>query len=67
MDRFGRDTDIRKQADGGFKVRIKCHVSGQFFGWLAGLGNGVKIAAPEEVKGRYKKWLSAILEAQEKS
>ena len=48
-------------------MRIKCHVSGQFFGWLAGLGNGVKIAAPEEVKGRYKKWLSAILEAQEKS
>ena len=66
MDRFGRDTAIRKQEDGRFRVRIKCHVSGQFFGWLAGLGSGAKIAAPKEVKDRYKQWLSDILKEQDR-
>lgn len=65
LDRFGKETDIRKREDGGFSVRIKAVVSGQFFGWLAGLGSGVKIVAPREVKDRYKDWLKSILNGQD--
>lgn len=67
LDRFGKDTDIRKTADGKFTVRIHAAVSGQFFGWLAGLGSGAVIAAPEEVRERYVAWLQDILGSQQES
>lgn len=64
LDRFGRETDIRKRENGVFTARIKAVVSGQFFGWLTGLGKGAVIAGPKEVKEKYKDWLRDILEAQ---
>ncbi|MGN1149043.1 MAG: helix-turn-helix transcriptional regulator [Lachnospiraceae bacterium] len=65
LDRFGKETDIRKKEEESFTVRIKVVVSGQFFGWLAGLGKDAKIIAPIEVKEKYKTWLTDILEKQE--
>lgn len=61
MDRFGRETDVRKQPDGSFSVRIKATVSRQFFGWLAGLGDGVSITAPAEIRRQYVDWLTQII------
>lgn len=62
LDRFGREADLRPMEDGTFRIRAKVAVSGQFFGWLAGIGKEAKIAAPEAVREKYREWLQAILE-----
>lgn len=61
LDRFGKDADIRPLEDGKFRIRTRVMVSGQFFGWLAGIGREAKIAAPESVKERYRQWILDIL------
>jgi hypothetical protein len=37
-------------------------VSPQFFGWLAGLGKGIRISWPEDVCEEYKAYLQGIIE-----
>ena len=64
LDRFGRDTDIRPMNDGLFRVRVNVAVSGQFFGWLAGIGKEVRVISPESVAEKYRSWLKEILETQ---
>ena len=64
IDRFGRETDIRKQSDGSFGVRIKAAVSRQFFGWLAGLGSGAQIVSPATIRQEYIDWLQRIMDSQ---
>ena len=64
LDRFGREVDIRPMSDTVFRVRAKVAVSGQFFGWLAGIGPDARIAAPEAVQKRYVQWLQDILREQ---
>lgn len=61
LDRFGKDADIRPVEDGNFRIRAKVAVSGQFFGWLAGIGKDAKIMAPDTVKKSYFSWLQGIL------
>lgn len=61
MDRFGRETDIRQTAEGVFRIRTKVMVSGQFFGWLAGIGKDAVIAGPESVREQYGQWLREIV------
>lgn len=63
MDRFGKETDIKKLEKDVFSARVKAAVSGQFFGWLSGL-EGVKILSPAEVKMQYMDWLEKRLEEQ---
>lgn len=65
MDRFGRETDVRVVENDKIRVHIRAAVSGQFFGWLTGLGEGVQIASPTEVRERYKQWLKNMLAAQD--
>lgn len=62
IDRFGKETDIRKHQDGTVTARIKVAVSRQFFGWLAGLGSGTVIMAPQAVKDSYIDWLQQIID-----
>lgn len=57
LDRFGRETDIRRLQEGTFRVRVKVAVSGQFFGWLTGLGTQVRLAGPENVVEEYRNYL----------
>ncbi|MBQ7781808.1 MAG: WYL domain-containing protein [Lachnospiraceae bacterium] len=66
IDRFGRETDIRKQEDGSFHVRIRAAVSRQFFGWLAGLGSGATIVSPVIVREQYIDWLNQIIHTNNK-
>lgn len=61
LDRFGRDVDIRPVSDRFFRIRAKVAVSGQFFGWLAGIGREAVVVAPDAVRERYGKWLADIL------
>ena len=62
MDRFGRDADIRPMTDRIFRVRVRVAVSGQFFGWLAGIGREAVIVSPAAVKEQYSQWLSDIVD-----
>ncbi len=62
LDRFGRETDLRLMSDEVFRVRVRVVVSGQFFGWLAGIGKEARIISPCSVKESYVKWLKEILE-----
>ena len=61
LDRFGKEADIRPVGKDYFYVRAKVAVSGQFFGWLAGIGREAKIIKPISVGERYRVWLEEIL------
>lgn len=63
IDRFGKDIDIRKRQDDVLSVRIPVVLSGQFYGWLAGLGKEVKILSPELVKEDYCNYLKEVLDS----
>lgn len=61
MDRFGKETGMRPVDDQHFRVRVQVAVSGQFFGWLAGLGNGVLLEGPDWVQKAYREHLRKII------
>lgn len=63
MDRFGKEADIRPMDGEAFRVRARVAVSGQFFGWLAGIGKEAVIVSPEEVREQYKSWLEDIIDS----
>lgn len=60
LDRFGKEADISPMEDGTFRIRARVAVSGQFFGWLAGIGRGACVTAPVHVRQRYLAWLKEI-------
>lgn len=61
MDRFGKEADVRKRDEEHFSVRLRVAVSGQFFGWLAGIGKEAEILSPKEVTEEYRNYLEEIL------
>lgn len=61
LDRFGRDADIRPVTDRVFRIRARVAVSGQFFGWLAGIGREAVVVGPASVKENYQRWLTDIV------
>lgn len=63
IDRFGSDTMLLPVDGAHFKVSVPVAVSPQFFGWAAGVGKGMRIAAPEEVKSQYAEYLRELLES----
>lgn len=65
LDRFGREAQIRAMGDQTFRLRARVAVSGQFFGWLAGIGKEAAVVSPVSVREQYRKWLSDILDAGE--
>ncbi len=65
LDRFGKEAEIRALKDGTFRIRAKVAVSGQFFGWLAGIGSEARIVAPMQVQSAYRTWLQTIIDANQ--
>jgi predicted DNA-binding transcriptional regulator YafY len=61
IDRFGKGVEVRAMTDRVFRVRANVAVSGQFFGWLAGIGREAVIVAPASVKEQYEAYLEEIL------
>ena len=61
IDRFGNDVSMRKFDEEHILVRVNVAVSRQFFGWLTGLGNTVKIQSPEKTVKEYTEYLQNIL------
>ena len=62
VDRFGKDITIRPMDAEHFDIRVRVVVSHPFYGWLSGLGAGVKILSPESVAAEYRQFLDKILE-----
>lgn len=60
VDRFGTEAALRKKDEAHILARVNVAVSRQFFGWVCGLGTGVKIEAPESVVEQYRKYLDDI-------
>lgn len=61
LDRFGRETDIRQLEEGYVSARIRAAVSGQFYGWVTGLGERISILAPEDVREGYLDFINRIM------
>lgn len=61
LDRFGTDIIIQNMGTGSFRMRHEVAVSGQFYGWIAGLGTGVKIVSPQHVADGFKAYITGIL------
>ena len=45
-----------------FHAGVMVTVSPQFFGWLAGIGKGIRISWPEDVREEYKQYLHGIID-----
>ena len=61
MDRFGKEVPVRRREEECFSVRVQVALSGQFYGWLTGLGTGARILAPAEVAEEYQAHLTKVL------
>lgn len=62
IDRFGTDIMMRPYGKDKFRAGVTVTISPQFFGWIAGLGKGIRISWPDDVREQYKAYLREILE-----
>ncbi len=62
LDRFGADVMVVSLKEGQFRVRVLVAVSPQFFGWVTGIGRGLRIAEPRRVREEYQGYLRGILQ-----
>lgn len=61
IDRFGKEVFLREDGSERILARVSVAVSRQFFGWLTGLGDAVKIVGPEKTAEQYRGYLEEIL------
>ena len=62
IDRFGQDIMIMSKDNEHSVTRVQVNVSTQFYGWLAALGNSVRVISPENVRKEYRDFLRKALE-----
>lgn len=62
IDRFGKDIMIIPKGNGYSTVSVSVAVSQQFFGWIFGLGNEVKIVSPQHIVDQMRQSLNDALE-----
>lgn len=62
IDRFGKDVFLVPGKDGTFKITVRVAVSGQFTGWVIGLGTGVRVTGPPDVAEMIRKEALRIVE-----
>lgn len=65
IDRFGRDIMVFPDDDQHFHFTTEIEVSSQFYGWLLGLGNRVKLLAPECIVKDFQEYVRLILQQYE--
>ena len=61
LDRFGHDIWIVPVGGEHFRARVMVSVSPQFFGWITGIGDGLVIEGPENVRMEYKEYLQKVI------
>ena len=62
IDRFGKDAPLYPDGPEHFTLTVEVAVSPQFFGWVAGLGAGAAITAPDAVVQRMRDLTAALAE-----
>lgn len=62
LDHFGQEIMIIGKDEEHSSTLVHVNVSSQFFGWLAGLGSGITIVSPENVRKEYRDFLKKALE-----
>lgn len=62
IDRFGKDIFMHPLREGFSEAAVDVAVSGQFFGWIASLGNDVRIEAPSDVVEEIRQFALGIAE-----
>ena len=65
IDRFGKDIMMIPHGDHTFTVTVLVSVSPQFFGWITGIGTGIRIAGPAHVQEEYREYLGNVLKLYE--
>ena len=65
LDRFGHDVWMRPVDAEHFHVKVLVAVSPQFFGWVTGIGKGLEIEGPENIRTQYKEYLQELLKKYE--
>lgn len=60
LDRFGQDVILIPDGQEHFTVTLPLVMSPQFFGWLFGLGDGVRLMGPAQAVDAYKEQLSTV-------
>ena len=62
IDRFGKDITLKPVDEKHSELNVDVFVSPQFYGWIFGLGNDVKIVGPDEVVKEMKERAKKLLE-----
>ena len=62
IDRFGHDVWMCPHGEDHFRARVPVAVSSQFFGWITGIGSGMRIVGPEDVRQQYKEYLQSVIQ-----
>lgn len=66
IDRFGKEAPIYPAEEGYFTFIVKVSVSPQFFGWIFGLGDAVRIESPVGVAQQFQRKLETVAESYRK-
>ena len=61
IDRFSQEITVVREDEEHFRINVDIFISPQFFGWITGLGTGVRIDGPLDVKKDYKVFLENVL------
>lgn len=61
IDRFSQEITVVREDEEHFRINVDIFISPQFFGWITGLGTGVRIDGPLDVKKDYKAFLENVL------
>ena len=62
LDRFGKDAVLAYEDEKHFTFTTVIETSPQFYGWLCGLGKGVRIVSPPEVVEEMGNYVKGIAE-----
>ena len=60
IDRFGDEPEFFPAGNGKIRARVRAVPSPQFYGWILGLGDGIKITGPEKTAADFRKYLESI-------
>lgn len=60
IDRFGTELSLIPEEEGHFSVTVNAAVNVQFFGWLCGFGDRVRILAPQSAAEEMRRHVEAI-------
>ncbi|MEE0913615.1 MAG: WYL domain-containing protein [Ruminococcus sp.] len=63
VDRFGSDIFIKEESENTFVVTVKVMLSPQFYAWVFGLGDKIKILSPKRAVDEYREKLKRLTEA----